>query len=272
MNEFPGNIYHWYNKNRRDLPWRETSDPYKIWISEIILQQTRVAQGINYYLRFIEKFPTIESLAAAGEDEVLKLWQGLGYYSRARNLHSAAKMIVHDFQGRFPDTYENILKLKGVGEYTAAAVASIAFGLPYPVADGNIYRLFARYFGISSPIDSANGKNEIHKIALQIMPLQNPGLHNQSLMEFGALQCVPKSPACDICPLLHSCFAAQNRLVDALPVKSKKTKQSVRYFYYYYIEHKILFFWKKESGGISGKVYTSFPCLNRTKNCPKRFF
>ena len=272
MSEFPGDIYKWYKKNSRNLPWRETKDPYKIWISEIILQQTRVAQGMDYYLRFIERFPTVGSLAATGEDEILKLWQGLGYYTRARNLHLAAKTIVRDYQGQFPYTYENIRKLKGVGDYTAAAVASIAFGLPYPLADGNVYRLFARYFGISTPIDTVKGKNEILNIAKQLMPSQNAGLHNQSLMEFGALQCVPKSPTCDVCPLIQSCFAAQNLLVETLPVKSKKTKQTVRYFYYYYIEHKNSVFLEKRVRQDIWKGLYQFPLFESDKNLTENEF
>lgn len=229
-------IYHWYSQNKRDLPWRETSDPYKIWISEIILQQTRVAQGTDYYHRFIEKFPTIVDLAKASEDDVLKLWQGLGYYTRARNLHTTAKKIVTNFDGKFPSDYKTILSLKGIGSYTAAAIASIAFGLPYPAIDGNIYRVLSRYFGISTPIDSNNGKKEFQEIAEALMPAQNAGFHNQAFMEFGALQCTPKSPDCPNCPLLETCFAAQNKLVDQLPVKSKKTKQRTRYFLYILIE------------------------------------
>ncbi len=236
MDVFITKIHRWYTIHQRDLPWRKTNDPYKIWLSEIILQQTRVAQGMEYYRNFTENFKTIEDLAKASEDNVLKLWQGLGYYTRARNLHATAKNIVKNYNGEFPKTYNNILKLKGIGPYTAAAISSIAFNLPYPAVDGNIYRVFSRYFGISTPIDSAKGKKEIQKIATDLIPEKNPGFHNQALMDFGALQCIPKSPNCNICPVLDTCFAAQNNRVDQFPVKSKKTKQRIRYFYYYLIE------------------------------------
>lgn len=229
-------IYHWYSTNKRDLPWRKTSDPYKIWISEIILQQTRVAQGTQYYLRFIERFPAIADLANAAEDDVLKLWQGLGYYTRARNLHATAKKIVADFNGEFPSDYKTILSLKGIGGYTAAAIASIAFDLPHPAIDGNIYRVLSRYFGIETPIDSTRGKKEFQEIAEALMPAQNAGFHNQAFMEFGALQCTPKAPDCGKCPLFETCFAAQNNMIDQLPVKSKKTNQRARYFLYFLIE------------------------------------
>lgn len=236
MDVFLAKIYQWYSIYKRELPWRETHDPYKIWLSEIILQQTRVAQGREYYRNFIEKFKTIHELASAKEDTVLKFWQGLGYYTRARNLHATAKFIVKNYDGKFPNKYEDILRLKGIGPYTAAAISSIAFNLPYPAIDGNIYRIFSRYFGISTPIDSGKGKKEVYEIAKNIMPIKNAGFHNQALMDFGALQCVPKSPDCKICPVLESCFAAQNNLVDQLPVKQQKTKQRTRYFYYYLLE------------------------------------
>lgn len=237
MDTFLYPIYRWYDSNRRNLPWRKTSDPYKIWLSEIILQQTRVAQGTEYYLRFIEAFPTVESLARAHEDEVLKLWQGLGYYSRARNLHFAAKTIVQEYNSVFPKTHQQILKLKGIGPYTAAAIASIAFHLPFPVVDGNVYRLLSRFYGISTPIDSNQGKREFQQLADElIFENKDPGFHNQALMEFGALQCIPKSPTCEKCPLSDLCYAFQNDQVEVLPVKAKKTKQRKRFFYYYMLD------------------------------------
>ncbi|RIH64826.1 A/G-specific adenine glycosylase [Mariniphaga sediminis] len=236
MTDFLQAIHKWYNQNLRDLPWRETSDPYKIWISEIILQQTRVAQGISYYHRFIERFPTVTDLAEAEEDEVLKLWQGLGYYSRARNLHAAAQTISGKYGGEFPKSYSEIRELKGIGPYTAAAIASIAFGLPYPALDGNVYRVLARYFGIFAPPNSGEGKKKFLKIAEEIIPAENPGFHNQAMMEFGALQCIPLSPDCPNCPLIASCYAAGHQKVTQLPVKTPKTSQRNRYFYYYYIE------------------------------------
>lgn len=263
MNDFQDKIYGWYLENKRDLPWRKTSDPYRIWISEIILQQTRVAQGTKYFHRFINKFPTIKHLASASENEVLKLWQGLGYYSRARNLHFTAKLIVNDYKGVFPSSYNEILKLKGIGAYTAAAISSIAFQLPHPAVDGNIYRLLSRYFGIETPIDSHNGKKEFYEIAKEIMPPNNPGMHNQALMEFGALQCVPKSPKCNLCTLGLSCSANKKGLVEKLPVKSKKIKQSVRYFYFYYIDNgKFTYLEKRLKNDIWKNLY-QFP-LNET--------
>lgn len=248
MGHFQNELYRWYAANQRDLPWRNTGDPYKIWISEVILQQTRVVQATNYYLRFVENFPTVADLASANEQEVLKLWQGLGYYSRARNLHFAAKQIVREHGGNFPAHYSSILALKGVGTYTAAAVSSIAFGLPRPTVDGNVFRVLSRYFGIETPIDSSAGKKRFEKIANDLLPEGNPGFHNQALMEFGALQCVPKSPQCDRCPLQTTCFAAQNQKVGILPVKSKKTKQKLRFFYFFLIDGGDSIFLQKRTG------------------------
>ncbi|MEE4286852.1 MAG: A/G-specific adenine glycosylase [Mariniphaga sp.] len=236
MNDFLHKIYKWFTKNQRYLPWRETTDPYKIWLSEIILQQTRVEQGTSYYTNFIERFPTIKDLANATEDEVLKLWQGLGYYSRARNLHATAKNIKENYKGKFPDSYQEILSLKGIGPYTAAAIASIAFGLPYPALDGNIYRVLARYFGIFDSPATGKGKKVFLKLAEELISNENPGFHNQALMEFGALQCVPKSPDCSACTLKPTCFAFQKKQLDNLPVKTAKLKLRTRYFYYYFID------------------------------------
>ncbi len=236
MDSFTQEIYNWFNSNKRDLPWRKTTDPYKIWISEIILQQTRVAQGINYYNNFIEKFPSVFDLANSSEDNILKLWQGLGYYTRARNLHFTANFIVNEYNGVFPRDFKTIRSLKGVGDYTAAAIASIACNLPHAAVDGNIYRVISRFYGISTPIDSQKGKTEIQKIANDLIPIKNPGFHNQAFMEFGALQCVPKSPDCYSCPLENKCYAANFKLTNQIPVKEKKIKQSTRYFYYYIFE------------------------------------
>ncbi|MBR6989125.1 MAG: A/G-specific adenine glycosylase [Bacteroidaceae bacterium] len=220
----------WYQEHQRFLPWRCTSDPYAIWISEIILQQTRVAQGLDYYNRFMARFPDVETLAQASEDEVLLYWQGLGYYSRARNLHFAAHQIVE--QDGFPKTYEGVRALKGVGDYTAAAISSIAYGLPYAVVDGNVYRVLSRVFGVDIPIDSTQGKKYFAQLAQELVDVDSPGLYNQSIMDFGALQCVPKSPNCDTCPLQDRCVAHAQHKVDALPVKSHKTKVTHRYFHY----------------------------------------
>lgn len=254
-------IYGWYKENKRELPWRSTSNPYKIWISEIILQQTRVAQGIHYFNRFIEKFPTVNQLAFATEDEVLKLWQGLGYYSRARNLHFTAKIIINEYKSEFPIEYNEILKLKGIGPYTAAAISSIAFNLPHPAIDGNVYRVLSRYFGVETAIDSTKGKKEFQKIAEDLMPPNNPGMHNQALMEFGALQCIPKSPKCNLCPVIETCYAGKNNRVAKLPLKTKKVKQSKRYFYFYYFECEDYTFIEKRTQNDIWKNLYQFPLI-----------
>jgi A/G-specific adenine glycosylase len=228
----------WYVSNKRNLPWRNTKDPYLIWLSEIILQQTRVEQGRSYYYKFAENYPTVQQLAAAPEDEVLKLWQGLGYYSRARNLHSAAQLIVAYHAGHFPNDYEKILELKGVGTYTAAAIVSFAYNLPYAVVDGNVYRVLARIFGIDTPIDSSKGKKQFLDLAQNLISKNNAAEHNQAIMEFGALQCKPVNPDCVICPINNRCKAFEYGTVGQLPLKKKKTKVSARYFHYLLIENK----------------------------------
>lgn len=228
----------WYGKYKRDLPWRETKDPYIIWISEIILQQTRVAQGLEYFLRFTGRFPDVASLASADEDEVLKYWQGLGYYSRARNLHAAAKCIIDKFGGVFPDTYQDVLSLKGVGEYTAAAIVSFVWNQPYPVVDGNVYRVLSRLFAIDTPIDTTQGKKRFAELAGLILDPTNAGTHNQAIMELGALQCLPQNPDCEACPLSHTCMAYAQKGVQSYPVKQNKTKTRDRYFHYLHIVYK----------------------------------
>ncbi|WP_461641693.1 A/G-specific adenine glycosylase [Labilibaculum euxinus] len=238
-------IISWYLQNKRDLPWRETKDPYQIWISEIMLQQTRVASAIDYFNRFLEQFPTISDLAKAEEQEVLKLWQGLGYYSRARNLHTAAKTIQLEYNGVFPDSYKEILKLKGIGTYTAAAIASFAFNLPHAAVDGNVYRVLSRIYGISKAIDSTEGKKYFQAIASETMGNAIPEIYNQAIIEFGALQCIPRNPKCDICPLLANCFARNNAQVDQFPVKSKQIKTKNRYFYYLFLSCKSRFLIEK---------------------------
>jgi A/G-specific adenine glycosylase len=261
MDIFTLEIYKWYNINKRDLPWRESSDPYKIWISEIILQQTKVAQGMSYYSRFVEQFPTVFDLANASEDTVLKLWQGLGYYSRARNLHFTAKFIASNYNGIFPKDFQTILSLKGIGNYTAAAIASIAFNLPYAAVDGNVNRVISRYYGISTPVDSGKGKSEIQKIANELISVKNPGFHNQALMEFGALQCLPKSPDCNSCSLQETCYAVKNNLTDRIPVKEKKIKQRTRFFYYYLIESKNSILLEKRTGKDIWENLHQFPLI-----------
>lgn len=226
--EFARLLIEWYHEHKRDLPWRNTNDPYLIWISEIILQQTRVAQGYAYYQRFIERFPNLDSLAAAEENEVLKYWQGLGYYSRARNLHQAAISV----NGVFPVKYEDILKLKGVGTYTAAAICSFAYNQPHAVVDGNVYRVLSRFFGINEPIDSGKGKKIFASLAHDLLDKVQPALYNQAIMDFGALQCTPLSPDCTVCPFKNRCFAFNHNMVSSLPIKQNKTKTSERFFYY----------------------------------------
>lgn len=230
--DFSYTIIDWYNKQKRDLPWRNTKNPYCIWLSEIMLQQTRVAQALPYYEKFINTFPTVFDLANAPEEQVLKLWQGLGYYSRARNMHKTAQYIANNCNGIFPDNYASLLKLKGIGSYTAAAVASIAFKERVPVVDGNVYRVLSRYFGIPTDISLNSAKKEFTEIAQKLMDKHNPCLFNQAVMEFGALQCVPKSPACKSCVLADSCVAFQKNEVHLYPVKNKKVKVTHRYFNY----------------------------------------
>ena len=234
MKEFAEKIVAWYAGNKRELPWRDTADPYVIWISEIILQQTRVAQGYAYFLRFIRRFPDVKTLAEADEDEVMRYWQGLGYYSRARNLHEAAKSM----NGAFPTTYEGVRALKGVGEYTAAAIVSFVWNKPYPVVDGNVYRVLSRLYAVDTPIDSTLGKKQFAELAALVMNPKYAGTHNQAVMEFGALQCVPQNPDCEVCPLKERCMAYASGNVQAFPVKQNKAKTRPRYFHYLYIIYK----------------------------------
>jgi A/G-specific adenine glycosylase len=227
----------WYRKNRRNLPWRMTRDPYLIWISEIIMQQTRVNQGLSYYEMFAKTYPCVKSLAAAPREAVLKLWQGLGYYSRARNLHEAALDIVNRFGGIFPRRYEDILSLKGIGEYTAAAIASFAWNDPYPVVDGNVFRVLSRLFACEIPIDTTTGKKQYTALASQLMDPANAGLHNQAIMEFGALQCTPTSPDCPQCPFADRCLGFATGNPERFPLKNHKVKPRDRYLNYLDIRH-----------------------------------
>ena len=233
MHEIVEQLFTWYDAHCRALPWRATRDPYVLWISEIILQQTRVDQGHDYFVRFVQRFPTVESLAHASEDEVMRMWQGLGYYSRARNLHHAAQQIVG--MGAFPDTYEGIRSLKGVGDYTAAAIASFAFNIPKAAVDGNVCRVWSRVFGINAPIDTARGKQQVVEVAQTLLPAAQAAKYNQTIMEFGALQCVPHNPDCEACPIAHQCMALAQGRVGELPSKSHKTKVLPRYLTYLYI-------------------------------------
>lgn len=234
--EFSLVLLRWFRENGRELPWRETSDPYAIWLSEIILQQTQVKQGWEYWERFMRRWPKVEDLAAATEDEVLREWQGLGYYSRARNLHYAARQVVE--MGGFPRTIEGLRSLKGVGDYTAAAIGSIAFGLPAAVVDGNVYRVLARYFGIETPINTTEGKKVFTALAQSLLPEHEASAFNQAIMDFGAIQCTPQSPRCLLCPLVETCEALQTGRVEQLPVKLKTLKVRERHLIYIYLRCK----------------------------------
>ena len=236
MRLFSDTLLDWYDANGRDLPWRRTRDPYAIWLSEIILQQTRITQGRSYWERFLQAYPDVQALAAAQEDDVLRLWQGLGYYSRARNLLAAARQIAA--QGRFPDTLEGIRALKGVGDYTAAAIASFAFGIPAAVVDGNVYRVLARHFGIPTPVGSTAAKKEFTALAQSLLPPDRPGDFNQAMMDFGATLCTPASPACARCPLADSCAALATGRVDSLPVREKGAAVQERRFDYVYVRFR----------------------------------
>lgn len=236
MTHFHLSISDWYRQNKRTLPWRETQNPYFIWLSEVILQQTRVNQGMNYYLKFVQNYPLIENLAEADEQKVLSDWQGLGYYSRARNLHHTAKMVVEKFGGVFPDNFKDIKSLKGIGDYTAAAIASFAFGLPHAVVDGNVYRVLSRVFDIETPIDTTQGKKVFEALADELLSRENPALHNQAIMEFGAIQCVPVNPDCSVCPLQEDCLAFRNGTIAERPRKIGKVKVRKRYFHFLQFE------------------------------------
>ena len=233
---FAATLLQWFKNNGRSLPWRETKDAYAIWLSEVILQQTRIVQGMSYWERFMAQWPTVNDLAAATENEVLKAWQGLGYYSRARNLHTAALQVME--LGGFPQTFKELKTLKGVGDYTAAAIASIAFGEPVAVVDGNVYRVLSRYYGIETPIDSTEGKKEFQALAQSLLPINEPADYNEAIMDFGATQCTPNSPHCSACPLCETCVSFREQRINELPVKSKKVKQRERHFTYIYIEYE----------------------------------
>jgi A/G-specific adenine glycosylase len=233
--EFSKNLRHWYRKNGRKLPWRSTKEAYNIWLSEIILQQTRVNQGLPYYEKFLENFPSIKHLASASEDQILRLWQGLGYYSRARNLHAAAKQVLRDFDGEFPADFEKLRSIKGIGDYTASAIASFAFDLPYPVVDGNVYRFLSRFFGMDIPIDSSQGKKAFNNLALELMDGQHAAEHNQAMMEMGSQVCKPISPNCNDCPFCMACHAFLYNKVSDYPVKGKKLLTKKRYLHYFFV-------------------------------------
>ncbi len=261
MEFFISPIHSWYSIYKRDLPWRNTRNPYYIWLSEIILQQTRIDQGTAYYLRFVSEFPTISDLALASEDQILKLWQGLGYYSRARNLHFTARQIHEIYKGVFPDDYKTIRSLKGIGDYTAAAIGSISFNLEYPAVDGNVYRVLSRFFGIDDPIDSTSGKKKFYNLAKELITGTNPGMHNQAMMEFGALQCTPRNPDCGKCPLNKNCFAYLSNRINDLPVKKNKTVQRDRFFNYLVIIDADHTWLRKRTGKDIWKNLFEFPIV-----------
>lgn len=258
---FRSTLLEWYSSSHRPMPWKAQRDPYLIWLSEIILQQTRVAQGLPYFERFYARFPRVETLAQASTDEVMKLWEGLGYYSRARNLHAAAKEIVSRHQGQFPNTYADILALKGVGPYTAAAIASFAYDLPHAVLDGNVFRVLARFWGIDTPIDSTAGKKRFDELAQACLHQPSPGTYNQAIMDFGATHCTPRQPACKSCPLQENCVAFRLGRTQELPVKSGKIKRRERFFHYFLLnQHGKIWIRRREEGDIWAGLY-EFPLI-----------
>lgn len=262
-------LLNWYEKHKRDLPWRRTSDAYRIWISEVILQQTRVAQGWNYYVEFIKKFPTLEILANAQEQEILKAWEGLGYYSRARNIHLSARLIVEQRAGIFPENYRSLLKLKGIGPYTAAAIASICFKEAVPAIDGNAFRVFARYFGIKTNISSNKASSEFFELGLKVISKDKPGDFNQAVMELGALICSVKNPKCFLCPLKSSCFALVKKQLDLLPIKEKKNYNQERFFYYLHLSSSKGTWIKKRIKKDIWKGLYELPLIESSKELPK---
>jgi A/G-specific adenine glycosylase len=251
----------WYRKFQRDLPWRYTSNPYHIWVSEIILQQTRVAQGLGYFKCFIDAFPTIMDLAKAHEDEVLKVWQGLGYYTRARNLHYAAKFVVDNYNGELPNSYHELLKIRGIGPYSAGAIASFAFKQPVPAIDGNVYRIIARVFGVFASPYTAVGKRYFSQLVTELMDKESPDIFNQALLDFGALQCVPQSPDCSNCPFEQYCYAFRNNMIKSLPVKSKRIIPIDRFFTYLLIRHQSHTFISKRVGKDIWHSLYEFPLI-----------
>jgi A/G-specific adenine glycosylase len=266
--KFPEQLLTWYYENKRDLPWRHTKDPYLIWLSEIIMQQTRVEQGTPYYERFVEAYPTVQQLAAADEQDVLKLWQGLGYYSRARNLHATASAITRDYGGIFPGKYSDIRNLKGIGDYTAAAIASICFDMPHPVMDGNVLRFFSRLFGIRESIDLPGTKKKILAMAEALIDQSKPGDFNQAMMEFGATVCTPANPDCLNCTFRKKCIAFSNQSVEELPVRNVKAGIRHRYLHYMVLTFtskgkEFVYLNKRTGNGIWKNMY-DFPCIERS--------
>jgi len=263
--KFTKHLSEWFAESHRPLPWKDTKDAYLIWLSEIILQQTRVEQGLPYFERFREKYPTVRDLANAPEDEVMRMWEGLGYYSRARNLHFTAKHIADDLEGKFPDTHAGILALKGVGDYTAAAIGSFAYDLPHAVVDGNVYRVLSRYFGEETPIDTTQGKKLFAALADELLDKKNPAQYNQAIMDFGATHCKPKQPLCAACLMKNDCVAFAENMVGLLPIKSKKLKKVSRYFHYLVLnEGEYVWLRKRGAGDIWQNLY-DFPLVEKEK-------
>lgn len=263
--DFSTEIVNWYGENKRHLPWRATKDPYKIWLSEIILQQTRIEQGLPYYVKFITAYPTVFHLADAADEEVLKLWQGLGYYNRARHLHATARYVAGTLQGIFPKTYKELLTLKGVGDYTASAIASICYGEAAPVVDGNVYRVLSRYFGVETPINSGKGITYFKTLAKALIQGQEPSVYNQAIMEFGAIQCKPKAPNCTICPLNTTCTALQKNKVAELPVKLDKGKTKKRFFNYLVVTDGVNILLEKRTAKDIWRDLYEFPLIETSE-------
>ncbi|WP_316802688.1 A/G-specific adenine glycosylase [Pedobacter nototheniae] len=258
---FQNELINWYNINKRDLPWRHTNNAYVIWLSEIILQQTRVEQGLPYFNKFLDNFPAVSDFAGANEAKVLKLWQGLGYYSRGRNMHATAQIVMKDFGGVFPTLHDDLIKLKGIGGYTAAAISSFSSGEARAVVDGNVFRVLARYFGISTAINSPAGKKEFFMLANELLYRADPALYNQAIMEFGALQCKPKSPNCGVCPLSQTCYAYKHKQVNILPVKLAKAEKKLRFFNYLVcMDGDQILVRERQAGDIWQHLY-DFPCI-----------
>lgn len=263
--DFKNIIIKWYNQNKRDLPWRNINNPYFIWVSEVILQQTRVIQGLDYYNRFISTFPTIKDLAEANIDKVMKVWQGLGYYTRARNLHKAAKQIMEDYNGKLPTSYNELLKISGLGPYSAGAIASFAFKEAVPAIDGNVYRVLSRIYGVFASTETSSGKKEFFELTMELIDKERPDIFNQALLDFGAMQCIPRSPNCIVCPFSDICYAFRNNLINQLPVKGKKIATRDRYLNYIIIRCKdSSFIHKREAGDIWNSLY-EFPLIETSK-------
>jgi A/G-specific adenine glycosylase len=263
---FQNELINWYLINKRDLPWRHTNDAYTIWLSEVILQQTRVEQGLPYFNKFLANFPTVIDFASATEAKVLKLWQGLGYYSRGRNMHATAQIVVKDYRGIFPNLHDELIKLKGIGEYTAAAISSFSSGEARAVVDGNVFRVLSRYYGIDTAINSPAGKKEFYVLANELLYQADPALYNQAIMEFGAMQCKPKSPNCSVCPLSQTCHAFNHNLINILPVKIKKAAQKHRYISYFvcYDDEKVVIR-ERQAGDVWQHLY-DFPSLETVES------